>query len=117
MPRGEQQVGDVFLHRTKIRRSMSLIAGKTVACHFNTFTSLAFSGPAATSPPSTHDTATFTTGPSKSMTAVDANNPEQALATEDRYQVLCVRARDIEEVARAFLQKSKPGPPSRPDAR
>jgi hypothetical protein len=45
--------------------SVSQVSGKTVACHFNTFTSLAFSGPAASSPPSTHNTATFTTGPGK----------------------------------------------------
>ncbi len=46
-------------------QSVSQISGKTVACHFNTFTSLAFSGPATVSPPSTHNTATFTTGPGK----------------------------------------------------
>ena len=46
-------------------QAVSQISGKTVACHFNTFTSIAFSGPPATNPPSTHNTATFTTGPGK----------------------------------------------------
>jgi hypothetical protein len=46
-------------------QAVSQISGKTVACHFNTFTSIAFSGGPATSPPSTHSVATFTTGPGK----------------------------------------------------
>jgi hypothetical protein len=46
-------------------QAVSQIAGKTVACHFNTFTSISFSGGPATSPPSTHSVATFTTGPGK----------------------------------------------------
>ena len=46
-------------------QAVSQISGKTVACHFNTFTSIAFSGPPATKPPSSHNTATFTTGPGK----------------------------------------------------
>ncbi len=40
-------------------------SGKTVSCHFDTFTKLVFSGPAATTPKSTHNTATWTTGPGK----------------------------------------------------
>ena len=44
-------------------QAVSQVSGKTVSCHFNTFTSLAFSGPATGSPPSTHSTAMFTTGP------------------------------------------------------
>ena len=39
--------------------------GKTVSCHFDTFTKLVFSGPAAKTPASTHNTATWTTGPGK----------------------------------------------------
>jgi len=45
--------------------AVSQLGTKTVSCHFNTFTSLAFSGPPATSPPSSHNTAMFTTGPGK----------------------------------------------------
>jgi len=40
--------------------------------------------------------------------SVDAGGLEQALAMEDRNQVLCVRAGYIEEGARAFLEKRKP---------
>lgn len=40
--------------------------------------------------------------------SVDAGSLEQALAMEDRNQVLCVRAGYIEEGARAFLEKRKP---------
>jgi enoyl-CoA hydratase/carnithine racemase len=39
--------------------------------------------------------------------SVDAGSLEQALAMEDRNQVLCVRAGYIEEGARAFLEKRK----------
>jgi hypothetical protein len=46
-------------------QAVSQISGKTVACHFNTFTSIAFSGGPATTPPSTHSVATFSTGPGK----------------------------------------------------
>ncbi|HYL58966.1 MAG TPA: hypothetical protein VEU51_08850 [Candidatus Acidoferrales bacterium] len=68
-------------------QSVSQIGTKTVACHFNTFTSLVFSGPATTSPPSTHNTATFTTGPGKcndgvirteTVTIVDAGEGKKA---------------------------------------
>jgi enoyl-CoA hydratase/carnithine racemase len=44
---------------------------------------------------------------------VDAGSLEQALAMEDRNQVLCVRAGYIEEGARAFLEKRKPHYPDR----
>src|SRR5258706_2520334 len=40
--------------------------------------------------------------------SVDARSLEQAIAIEDRNQVLCVRAGYIEEGARAFLEKRKP---------
>ncbi len=40
--------------------------------------------------------------------AIDAGSLEQAIAIEDRNQVLCVRAGYIEEGARAFLEKRKP---------
>jgi enoyl-CoA hydratase/carnithine racemase len=40
--------------------------------------------------------------------AIDAGGLEQAIAIEDRNQVLCVRAGYIEEGARAFLEKRKP---------
>ena len=40
--------------------------------------------------------------------SIDAGSLEQALAIEDRNQVLCVRAGYIEEGARAFLEKRKP---------
>jgi enoyl-CoA hydratase len=39
---------------------------------------------------------------------IDAGSLEQAVAIEDRNQVLCVRAGYIEEGARAFLEKRKP---------
>jgi enoyl-CoA hydratase/carnithine racemase len=45
--------------------------------------------------------------------AVDAGSLEQAIAIEDRNQVLCVRAGYIEEGARAFLEKRKPHYPER----
>jgi enoyl-CoA hydratase/carnithine racemase len=45
--------------------------------------------------------------------SVDAGSLEQALAMEDRNQVLCVRAGYIEEGARAFLEKRKPHYPDR----
>jgi enoyl-CoA hydratase/carnithine racemase len=45
--------------------------------------------------------------------AVDAGSLEQAIAIEDRNQVLCVRAGYIEEGARAFLEKRKPRYPER----
>jgi enoyl-CoA hydratase/carnithine racemase len=45
--------------------------------------------------------------------ACDAGGLEQALAIEDRNQVLCVRAGYIEEGARAFLEKRKPHFPDR----
>lgn len=44
---------------------------------------------------------------------VDAGGLEQALAIEDRNQVLCVRAGYIEEGARAFVEKRKPHYPER----
>ncbi len=40
--------------------------------------------------------------------SIDAGSLEQAIAIEDRNQVLCVRAGYIEEGARAFLEKRKP---------
>jgi enoyl-CoA hydratase len=40
--------------------------------------------------------------------SIDADSLEQALAIEDRNQVLCVRAGYIEEGVRAFLDKRKP---------
>ncbi|MGB0062069.1 MAG: enoyl-CoA hydratase-related protein, partial [Candidatus Binatus sp.] len=40
--------------------------------------------------------------------SIDAGSLEQAVAIEDRNQVLCVRAGYIEEGARAFLEKRKP---------
>lgn len=40
--------------------------------------------------------------------STDAGSLEQALAMEDRNQVLCVRAGYIEEGARAFLEKRRP---------
>jgi enoyl-CoA hydratase/carnithine racemase len=40
--------------------------------------------------------------------SIDAGSLEQAVAMEDRNQVLCVRAGYIEEGARAFLEKRKP---------
>jgi enoyl-CoA hydratase/carnithine racemase len=40
--------------------------------------------------------------------SIDAGSLEQAIAVEDRNQVLCVRAGYIEEGARAFLEKRKP---------
>jgi hypothetical protein len=40
----------------------SSVGGNNVNCHYDTFTSLVFSGPATINPPSTHNTATFTTG-------------------------------------------------------
>jgi len=40
--------------------------------------------------------------------SIDAGSLEQAVAVEDRNQVLCVRAGYIEEGARAFLEKRKP---------
>ncbi len=40
--------------------------------------------------------------------SVDAGSLEQAIAMEDRNQVLCVRAGYIEEGARAFVEKRKP---------
>jgi enoyl-CoA hydratase/carnithine racemase len=45
--------------------------------------------------------------------ACDAGGLEQAVAIEDRNQVLCVRAGYIEEGARAFLEKRKPHFPER----
>jgi enoyl-CoA hydratase/carnithine racemase len=40
--------------------------------------------------------------------SIDAGSLEQAIAIEDRNQVLCVKAGYIEEGARAFLEKRKP---------
>jgi len=40
--------------------------------------------------------------------SIDAGSLEQAIAIEDRNQVLCVHAGYIEEGARAFLEKRKP---------
>ena len=40
--------------------------------------------------------------------SIDTGSLEQAVAMEDRNQVLCVRAGYIEEGARAFLEKRKP---------
>jgi len=40
--------------------------------------------------------------------AADAGSLEQAIAIEDRNQVLCVRAGYLEEGARAFIEKRKP---------
>src|SRR5258708_36127177 len=40
--------------------------------------------------------------------SIDAGSLEQAIAIEDRNQVLCLRARYIEEGPRPFLQKRKP---------
>ncbi len=75
-------------------QSVSQIGGKTVACHFNTFTNLAFSGPAAKSPPSTHNTVTFTTGPGKcndgsntSLTVTIVDNGEGKKAPPDTINV------------------------------
>ena len=45
--------------------------------------------------------------------AIDAGSLEQAVAIEDRNQVLCVRAGYITEGARAFLEKRKPRYPER----
>jgi enoyl-CoA hydratase/carnithine racemase len=42
------------------------------------------------------------------MMSIDAGSLEQAIAIEDRNQVLCVRAGYITEGARAFLEKRKP---------
>jgi enoyl-CoA hydratase/carnithine racemase len=47
------------------------------------------------------------------MMAIDAGSLEQAIAIEDRNQVLCVRAGYITEGARAFLEKRKPRYPER----
>jgi enoyl-CoA hydratase/carnithine racemase len=40
--------------------------------------------------------------------SIDAGSLEQAIAIEDRNQVLCVRAGYLQEGARAFLEKRKP---------
>jgi hypothetical protein len=50
-----------------------------VACHFDTFANLVFSGPAAESPPATHDTATFTA----SGTCSDGSTPTITVTIED----------------------------------
>lgn len=46
-------------------QAVSKLGPKTVSCHYDTFTSLVFSGPPTINPPSTHNTAMFTTGPGK----------------------------------------------------
>lgn len=80
--------------------AVSQVSGKTVACHFNTFTSLVFSGPAAKSPPSTHNTATFTTGPGKCndgstpiLTVTIVDNGEGKKAPPDTLNVVSTDAR------------------------
>lgn len=57
--------------------------GTTRACHWNSFSSLIFSGPATTNPPSTHNTATFATNPgicsdktTPSVNVVEVDNGE-----------------------------------------
>jgi hypothetical protein len=81
-----QFAGTVGIHNNSAAfvgqwQEVSWVSGKTVSCHWNTFTSVVFSGPPISgSPGSTHNTVTFTTG---TTTCTDGTQQSETVSITD----------------------------------